>query len=147
MIEIDLLQQSLRLKTLSGKAQVFDPLRKSWVSLTPEEHVRQLLIQHLIQEMHYPPALMAVEKALSFGHTRLRFDLLVYQRQQFQPWMLIECKAPTEEITESVLQQLLRYHSKLPECRFWLLSNGRQNFCAELSEDGGVNWLNSLPAY
>jgi hypothetical protein len=147
MIELDLLQQTLKLNSHSGRTQVFDPLRKSWVAFTPEEHVRQLLIQHLIQEMKYPPVLMAAERALPFGHTRLRFDLVVYDRQQFQPWMLVECKAPTEEINESVLQQLLRYYSKLPECRYWLLSNGRQNFCAELSAEGNVKWLDALPAY
>lgn len=147
MIPLDLLDEQLELKTQQSKTWVFDPIRKSWFALTPEEHVRQLLIRHLIRKMNYPPSLMAVEKALSYGHTRLRFDLVVFQRTQFKPWMLVECKAPSEEINESVLQQLLRYHGKLPECRYWLLTNGRMNYCAEISAEGSVSWLDSLPAY
>lgn len=147
MIDLDLLRQRLKLRSLKEKTEVFDPLRRHWVKLTPEEHVRQLLVQHLIQEMNYPATLMSIEKSLEFGHTRLRFDLVVFEREQIKPWMLVECKAPEEEITENVLQQLLRYHSKMPGCRFWLLSNGRQNFCAEVGDSGDVKWLDELPAY
>lgn len=147
MIALDLLRQQLKLRSQNSRTEVFDPLRRSWVVLTPEEHVRQLLIQHMMQEMNYPAALMSAEKALEFGHTRLRFDLVVYHRKEFKPWMLVECKAPTEEISEPVLQQLLRYHSKMPECRYWLLSNGRQNFCAEVAGAGEITWLDDLPAY
>ena len=97
--------------------------------------------------MAYPPALMAVERGLSFGHTMLRFDVVVYHRDTHQPWLLAECKAPAEPLNEAALHQLLRYHSKLPACRYWLITNGHQTFCADAGDPQAIQWLKHLPAY
>ena len=43
---------------------IFDPLRKKYLCLTPEEWVRQNFIQFLIQEKKYPISLMAIEKKI-----------------------------------------------------------------------------------
>ncbi len=90
---------------------------------------------------------MAVERALPFGHTTLRFDIAVFHRDGHEPWLLAECKAPEVPLDEAVLQQLLRYHSKLPSCRYWLITNGHQTFCADASDTWGIKWLDELPAY
>jgi hypothetical protein len=132
---------------MAGATQTFDPVRKIWVVLTPEEHVRQLLLAHLIGEMGYPAALIAVERGLSFGHTVLRFDVAVYHRDTHQPWLLAECKAPDEPLTEAVLQQLLRYQSKMPGCRYWLITNGHKTFCADAGDPEAIKWIAELPAY
>ena len=147
MIDLPLLQQTLLTRTDGGFAQVFDPVRRLWVSLTPEEHVRQLLLRYLIDEMAYPASLIAVERALPFLHTSLRFDLVVFHRTNHKPWLLAECKAPEINIDEGVLQQLLRYHSKLPGCRYWLITNGQHSFCADAAEHGNIIWMDALPAY
>jgi hypothetical protein len=147
MIHLPLLQATLQTRTLGAAVQVFDPVRKQWVALTPEEHVRQLLLAYLTGPMHYPPALIAVERGLSFGHTTLRFDMAVYHRDTHLPWLLAECKAPAEPITDAVLHQLLQYHSKLPDCRYWLITNGHQTFCADARHKRAIEWLTDLPAY
>jgi hypothetical protein len=90
---------------------------------------------------------MAVERGLPFGHTMLRFDVAVYHRDNHQPWLLAECKAPNEPLGEAALQQLLRYHSKLTACRYWLITNGHQSFCADAVDPQGIKWLTHLPAY
>ena len=143
MITIPLLDYTLR--TQAG--QVWDGIRKAWVALSPEEHVRQLLIQHLTTTMHYPAALMAVEKSVGVGNgLQQRFDLVVYDRHHHKPWLIAECKAPDVPITDATLHQLLRYHAAL-QCRYWLLSNGHQHFCADAGNPEKIEWLTALPAY
>jgi hypothetical protein len=147
MIELPLLDQSVRTRSGKDGLQVFDPIRKAWLSMTPEEHVRQLLLTYLREKMNYPSSLMAVERGVSFGHITLRYDLVIYHRDSQQPWMLAECKAPEVPIAPDTLQQLLQYHSKLPGCRYWLLTNGHQTFCADATNPQQISWLKALPAY
>lgn len=145
MIHLPLLSQPIRTRSQAGKAQVFDSLRKRWVALTPEEHVRQLLIAYLSREAGYPAGMMAAEKEVRLPQVRRRFDLLVYNRQH-QPWLLAECKEPGVPITDKALHQLLAYHRQLP-CRYWLLSNGLRTYCADSSNPAQIVWLDALPPY
>lgn len=144
MINVDLTTVSLKLRHTDGKVMVFDPIRRKWVALTPEEHVRQYLIGYMMEVLQYPQSLIAVEKGIIVGSMNKRFDAVVYNRDH-QPWLLAECKAPDVPITEKTLHQLLGYHSTIP-CRYWLLTNGHQVFCAEQIM-GNVKWLVQLPAY
>jgi hypothetical protein len=63
MIVLQYPSYPFKIKALHGKDQIFDPFRKTWVLLTPEEWVRQNLLQYLVQNLHYPSSLIAVEKA------------------------------------------------------------------------------------
>ncbi len=147
MISLPLLQTPLRTRNEGGAAQVWDSIRKMWVALTPEEHVRQLLVNYLVRDLQWPASLIAVERGLSFNHTTLRFDVAVYHRDNTEPWLLAECKAPDVALTDEALQQLLQYHSKLSTVRYWLLTNGRQTFCADAGMPKSIRWLDALPAY
>ncbi len=137
----------LRTRAFNDTIQVWDAIRQKWLAITPEEHVRQLLLAYLVEQMAYPAALMAVERGLPYGHTTLRFDVAVYHRDNTQPWLLAECKAPEVELTDETLRQLLQYCSKLPGVRYWLLTNGRQTFCADAQDPADIKWLTGLPAY
>ena len=97
--------------------------------------------------MQYPVGLIAIERGLTFGHTTLRFDIVVYHRDTQLPWMLVECKSPEVALTDAALQQLLQYHSKIPDCSYWLLTNGHQSFCADVTNAPQIQWLDALPAY
>ncbi len=145
MIDIDFSGISLRLRKEDTTTQVFDPVRKKWIVLTPEEHVRQYLIAYITEQLKYPLSLIAVEKQIIVGGLSKRFDIVVYNREH-TPWLLAECKAPEVEITDRALNQLLQYHNKL-QCRYWLLCNGHQVFCADTQEGHEIKWIESLPAY
>lgn len=147
MLQLPLLQATLRTRNQNGIAQIWDPIRRKWVSFSPEEHVRQALISYLISEMRYPASLMAIERGIALGHTMLRFDLVVYHRNTEAPWMLIECKSPEMPLTDAVLHQLLQYQGKLPACRYWLITNGAGSFCADASDPQRIKWLDALPPY
>lgn len=145
MISADFSGIALQLRRHEGKTQVYDPIRRKWIILTPEEHVRQYLLQYLMQHLHYPPSLIAVEKQLTLGTLTKRFDIVVYNREH-KPWLLAECKAPEVMITEATLNQLLQYHNTL-QCRYWLLCNGHQVYCADAGNIAAIKWLEALPAY
>lgn len=144
-LALPLLQLPLRTASRDGRPTVWDPFRKKWVALTPEEHVRQLLLQFLTQQAGYPAGRIGVEKKVPVNGRPRRFDAVVFDASH-APWMLVECKAPEVEVTEATLQQLLHYHRSL-QCRYWLLSNGRSTFCADACEPEAIRWLAGLPAY
>lgn len=135
----------LRLKKENNVVYVFDEPRKKWVVLTPEEHVRQLVYHSFISAGGFPPGMIASEKQIEVGGMNKRFDLVVYDREH-QPWMLIECKAPEVVIGESTLFQLLNYQRTM-QCRYWLITNGHQSFCADAADPAAIVWLDELPSY
>jgi hypothetical protein len=147
MLQLPLLDVKLRTRSNGSSIQAWDLVRGQWVLLTPEEHVRQLLLTYLIGKMNYPAPLMAIERGLIFGHATLRCDIVIYHRDTQLPWMLVECKSPDVPITEVALQQLLQYQSKLPRCSYWLLSNGHESYCADATNPQDIRWVDSLPAY
>lgn len=143
MLDISGIQ--LQLKQSEGKTLVYDPVRKKWLVLTPEEHVRQYFLHHIIHNLKYPAGMIAVEKKIIYGSLSKRFDVVVYNREH-QPWMLAECKEPATFITETTLHQLLQYQRTM-QCHYWVLTNGHQLFCADACDTGNILWSGQLPAY
>jgi hypothetical protein len=111
-----------KIKTEKLQPYIFDEVRKKWLVLTPEEWVRQHLIHFLIQFKHFPSSLMQLEKQIKLNDTKKRFDLLVYNNH-LQPMLLVECKAPHIELSQLVLDQILRYNLEI-EAQIILITNG-----------------------
>lgn len=105
-----------------GIQQIFDPIRKKWLVCTPEEWVRQCFLLFLTVQLNYPISFIAVEKEIWVGERKKRFDLLVYDKHH-QPFMMIECKAPSISLQPAVLEQLLRYHLSIP-VPYLIITNG-----------------------
>lgn len=124
MISIEYPAPAFKIEKRGGTEHLFDPFRKKWVVLTPEEWVRQNFLQFLLQNLEYPSSLIAVEKELRLGELKKRFDILVYN-QAHQPWLMVECKAMDIALDESVLQQALRYNMGIP-VDYLIITNGRQ---------------------
>ena len=144
MINIRFPEPAFRMKQDGGKEYIFDLLRKKWLLLTPEEWVRQNFVQYLIQSMHYPASLIALEKEIMLGELKKRFDILVYNKDH-QPWMIVECKAETITLNNETLQQALRYNISVP-VEFLIITNGNYSFGWE-KKDGQLNVLNELPVW
>lgn len=132
MIQFQTTGLSFRIREMQKGDEIFDPFRKKWVVLTPEEWVRQSLLGYLVQKKNYPASLIAVERGIKVGELSRRFDAVVFGREG-QPWMLIECKAPGESLDDGPVGQLLSYQSQLG-ARYILLSNGRVTQCWEILE-------------
>ena len=143
MILVDYPAYDFKVQTLKGKDQIFDPCRKKWVLLTPEEWVRQNLIQYLIQVCAYPAALIAIEKTIQLGDLNKRFDILVYQGEK--PWMIIECKESNTRLSDKRIQQLLQYQQVL-EATYRIASNGHETIGAQIKL-GNLHALHQFPNY
>jgi predicted type IV restriction endonuclease len=92
-----------------GKLSLFDPLRKKFLILTPEEWVRQHMILFLIQHRAYPRSLFTMEKGIQYNTLQKRFDILVLNRDG-APFLLIECKAPNVPLSQKTLEQVCVYN-------------------------------------
>jgi hypothetical protein len=126
-----------------SKDQIFDPFRKQWIMLTPEEWVRQNILQYLVQICAYPASLIAVEKSIQLGELTKRFDILVYKDSK--PWMIIECKEANVPITDKTIQQLYQYQQVL-EAEFLFASNGHETVGAQI-KSGKLQSLQNFPEY
>jgi len=111
-------------KTRQQKKQteIWDPIRKNWVHLTPEEWVRQNFIHHIIEVKKYAPTFIAIEKEIKLYELRKRFDIVVYDRS-IKPWMIVECKNENEPLSEKTLEQALRYNIVI-QAAYIVVTNG-----------------------
>lgn len=119
--------------TRAGKDFIFDPLRKKYVCLTPEEWVRQHIINYLVYHLGYPPGLIAIEcKAGRHKGSKhfQRADIFVYN-PAIKLTMIVECKAPQQKLNHITIQQMARYNTQ--SVPFLLFSNGIQHFCFKIS--------------
>jgi hypothetical protein len=144
MIKVDFPAPTFRIKEEEGKEVIFDDLRKQWVRLTPEEWVRQNFIQYMLQVKEYPAAFIGIEKEIALGELRKRFDLLLFDRNH-QPWMMIECKAMDVELTEKVLEQIVRYNMSVP-VNYMVISNGTYTYAWVKTESQLIS-ITELPAF
>ena len=127
-----------------GKTLVFDPLRKRFVLLTPEEEVRQKVLYLLVEHLKVPAGLVAVEYSLKVNGLDKRADAVVFSPEG-SPLMVVECKAASVSLTRDVLDQALRYHSALKP-KYLLLSNGTSTNCFKAKRQG-LEPVNHLPDF
>ena len=127
-----------------GRTQVFDPLRRRFVALTPEEEVRQKTLYLLVEHLGVPAGLLAVEYSVKVNGLDKRADAVVFGNEG-RPLMIVECKAPSVTLTEAVLEQALRYHSVL-QPQYLLLTNGMVSYCYK-AEGASLRPLDHLPDY
>jgi hypothetical protein len=135
---------NLRIKNEKGKALVFDEIRKKWIALSPEEWVRQHVINYLVNHKQVPASLISIEKEINLNNTRKRYDIVVYNTHM-QAVLLIECKAPGIEIKTSTLEQALRYNMILG-VKYLLISNGLDDFAIRVEGSKSV-LLKELPGF
>ncbi len=119
---------------------VFDIIRKKYVQLTPEEWVRQHVVQYLVTEKNYPQSLLAVERGLNVNGRKKRFDVLAFNKNG-QPHLLIECKSPDIAINKNIFEQIAIYNSQF-KAPYLLVTNGLQHIVVKYSIDfSGYDFL------
>jgi hypothetical protein len=104
-----------------SKERIYDRVRNAWVVATPEEIVRQTLLNKMIDELLYPKELIVVEKALSeipiLSTTNAplrRIDVACFAKNihpdhMLYPLLLIECKESKQDAMEA-LEQVKGYN-------------------------------------
>lgn len=127
---------------IDNKTVVFDPLRKQYVALTPEEQVRQKMLYFLVETRKVPAGLIAVEYSIKVNNLPKRCDIVIFNNLG-EPQMIVECKAETVPITEKVLDQAIRYYSGL-KVKYLTLTNGKKMFCYKV-EEGRIEAITEFP--
>ncbi|MDR6844245.1 type I restriction enzyme HsdR N-terminal domain-containing protein [Flavobacterium granuli] len=137
---------TFRFKNSENKVSIFDGIRKKFIILTPEEWVRQHVVQFLLEEKKYPKSLINVEKVLMVNGLRKRYDVVVFNPDG-TIFILIECKAPGVKISQATFDQIARYNMTL-EAEFLMVTNGLNHyFCLMDFENEKYEFLKELPDY
>ncbi|NGX38863.1 MAG: hypothetical protein KR126chlam1_00178 [Chlamydiae bacterium] len=103
------------------RGSLYDPFRRAMVAATPEEIVRQKLLQMMVSGLGYPKELISVEKQLSeLPHIskggplpKRRADIIcfaanIHPEYPMYPLLLIECKEGA--VGEDAKEQALGYN-------------------------------------
>ena len=144
MHKLNFPEYDFKLKKQNGKWQIFDPVRKKYYVLTPEEWVRQHTLHYLITDKKYPVQWIAVEKELQINQTKRRFDIVVFNRQM-TPEILVECKAPSIAVTQKTFDQANQYNWLL-KAPYLFLTNGLKHYICQIDfEANQFKFLKELP--
>ena len=125
-------------------SQVFDPLRRRNVALTPEERVRQWFIGILSKEMCVPSHMMMSAVAIHLGGKKFRADILVYDRE-LKPLAVVECKRPEVALDEKVISQAMAYNMVL-NVKYLIVTSGVSTHIFRRTEDS-FEALDKVPDY
>lgn len=137
---------SFRFKSSENKISIFDEIRKKFVILTPEEWVRQHVVQFLIQQKKYPKSHINVEKELILNTTKKRYDVVVFNKDG-SIHIIIECKAPAVTISQNTFDQVARYNLSL-NASYLMVTNGLQHHYCQLDyENQQYVFLKDLPLH
>ena len=133
-------------KVALQRTQIFDAFRNKFVALTPEEWVRQHMLNYVNEHLQYPKNLIAVEVSLRLNNLSKRADIVVYT-SDLTPWMLIECKAAEVEITQAVFDQAARYNITM-RVPFLVVTNGIRLLAARINfQENKVEMLQKMPDF
>lgn len=146
MVKLNLPGCDLKLRNEKGKAEVFDIIRKKYITLTPEEWVRQHFIHYLINSLKYPRALISCENGLKYNELQKRTDIVVYDRTG-KPYMVVECKAPEIKLSQSVFDQAACYNYTI-QAKYLSVTNGLVHYCCRVDRAvQKIEFLSSMPEY
>ena len=144
MLELNLPTYDYRLEERDGKLVIFDPIRKKFITLTPEEWVRQHMINLMVNHLGYPASRLNVEGGIKYNRLLKRVDLMVLG-DNLQPQVLIECKAPSVMINQTVLNQLSTYN-KVCGATLVVLTNGIVTYAGLCLNNDEFKTLKKIPA-
>ncbi len=146
MSKTELPTTGFRIKSTAKGRVIFDPIRRKFVSLTPEELVRQGVVEFLLSRKRIPKSLISIEKELLVARTRKRYDIVVY-RSDGSIFLIVECKAPKIAIDQQVFDQIARYNLTA-HASYLMVSNGVQNlFCTIDYTAGNYKFIADLPEF
>jgi len=135
-----------KIRSSEGKQEIFDSFRKRYVALTPEEWVRQHIVQYLVNSFNVPATLVVVEKSLVLNKMKKRADVLVYGISG-NPVMIVECKSPNVKISQKTFEQVARYNMVF-KVKYLLVTNGMDHyFCSVDFENQHYTFLENITDY
>ena len=144
MESLNLPEFAYKVKQVNGKPHIFDIIRRKFVSLTPEEWVRQHFIHLLISEYGYPKSLFAVETGMQYNSLAKRTDIMILSSESL-PFLLVECKAPFISVNDATFAQISRYNFTL-QPQYLAVTNGLSHYCFK-AVNGQIHFMDDFPKY
>lgn len=145
-IPLNLPSYPFKIKEEEASVFIFDDIRKKYLLLTPEEWVRQHVVKFLIHEKNYPRTLIKLEGGLKLNALQKRTDILIFDSSGKRV-VLVECKAPSVNITQKVFDQIARYNFvHRTECL--IVSNGLEHYCCQIDfEQKTYRFIPEIPDF
>ncbi len=146
MYSLNLPSYDAKIRKKGSIMEIYDSLRRKYITLTPEEWVRQHFVNWLIVDKNYPASLMANEAGIKLNSQIRRCDTVVYN-QQLDPLMIIEYKESNVPINQNVFDQVVRYNTVL-KVQYIVVSNGVNHYCCKMDyEKQSYEFLTEIPNY
>ena len=127
---------TLKQRDGADKPEIFDPVRKKWVAMIPEEKVRQIFILYLLNIKGFPLSHLSVEHAVTVNGMTQRYDLVAFDNN-LKPYLVVECKAPQVKLTQKAVEQAGRYNSIL-RAPLLCVTNGLEHKVFHIDFTNGV---------
>jgi hypothetical protein len=109
----------------NGERLLWNPLKRQALRMRPEERIRLQVLEYLVLQSGLPPSRISVESPVPSRFSRGRTDILCHDRQ-FQPWLLIECKADNVRLGPRAATQSAVYN-RFVKAPFLMLTNGLED--------------------
>lgn len=119
-------------------------VRRRWVVLTPEEWVRQHFLNVLVHHLAYPKGMIRLEHHMKYFKSSKRSDISVLDKNG-GTFMLVECKAASEALSQLVVNQVAGYN-KVLDAKYLVITNGLSHFVWEKSRNQ-YHQVNQFPDY
>jgi len=127
-----------------GDKKLWNPIHRKALKNKPEERVRLRIIEYLIASGWSKHRISTEEALKNYKKDTLRTDIICYS-QDFNPKILIECKAEHISLSGKTAEQAARYNQNV-EAPFLLMTNGVEDFWYRIHRnDHSVKSLSSLP--
>ncbi|SNR63700.1 Type I restriction enzyme R protein N terminus (HSDR_N) [Maribacter sedimenticola] len=137
---------TFRVKNSENRTLIFDDVRKKFVVLTPEEWVRQHVVQFLMQEKNYPLSHINVEKQIKMNGLVKRYDVVVFNPTG-ELHLLVECKAPEVSISQNTFDQIAQYNIQL-NASYLMVTNGISHFyCQTDAQAEKYEFMREIPDF
>ena len=145
-MRLNLPEHTIKVKKTAQGLVVWDRLRRRFVALTPEEHVRQVFVEFLIVDRGFPAARMGNEMSLMLNGIKRRCDTVVSD-DHGEPLVIVEYKAPSITISQATFDQIVRYNMVL-HAHYLIVTNGMNHYCCRIDyAHGTYAFLPDIPDY
>lgn len=131
---------------LDREKRLWNPIHKKVLKNLPEERVRLRIMEALVNAGWSKHRISTEEAIGQLGDKSMRTDLICYS-QQFEPKLLVECKAEYVSISAKTAKQVARYNQKVG-APFLLMTNGVSDYWYSIDNASGkITKLESHPDF
>jgi hypothetical protein len=135
----------------NNKECFLDPVRKRMIQITPEEIIRQQTVSFLVNELQVPINKIELEVPMSYfvKGSKGRADIIVYGKENdvLVPILIVECKAPNVEITDKVINQVVKYDEMIYADTLMITNGIEILFMTWEEKENGYMQLKAFPTY